>query len=166
MGVGKTTFGKQVASHLQLPFMDTDLLVEQYCGKTIGEIFRGEGEDYFRTIEAKVIREVPNTKPAVVAVGGGLPCYHQNMNYMNESGFTVYLQATSSFIYNRLMQAKTPRPLLQGLNQLQIKAFIEQTLETRRGFYLQSNMVVDVPSKEPKTLINTVVLAYKRAIHE
>ncbi|TAE88998.1 MAG: shikimate kinase [Bacteroidetes bacterium] len=134
--------------------------------KTIGDIFREDGEAYFRTIEAKVIREVSNTKPAVVAVGGGLPCYHQNIDYMNECGFTVYLQATTSFIYNRLMQAKTPRPLLQGLNQLQIKAFIEQKLEARKGFYLQCNMVVDVPSKEPKMLVNKVVLAYQKAIYK
>ncbi len=162
MGVGKTTFGKQVANTLQLPFMDTDMLVEQIANKSIAAIFENEGETYFRDLEANVLRSIDQRKKAVIATGGGLPCYHNNMDFMNKHGFTLYLRASEAFIYNRLMQAKSPRPLLNGLNQEQTKAFIHKTLELRSGFYMQSKMVVDMPVKEARTLANSVVEAYKQ----
>lgn len=162
MGVGKTTFGKQVANMLQLPFMDTDTLVEQTTKRTISAIFEQEGEAFFRTVEAAVLRNIDPEKNAVIATGGGLPCYHDNMLFMNKHGFTVYLRASEAFIYNRLMQAKSPRPLLNGLNQEQTKAFIHHTLNHRSSFYLQSKMVVNMPVKEAKTLANSVVEAYKQ----
>jgi shikimate kinase len=164
MGVGKTTFGKQVANMLQLPFVDTDILVEQTTKKSITTIFEQEGEVRFRIFEADVLRSIPNQKPAVIATGGGLPCFHHNMDFMNEHGFTVYLRASEAFIYNRLMQAKIPRPLLNGLNQEQTKAFIHHTLSQRSAFYLQSAMVIDVPEKEPRTLAKSVVEAYQRGV--
>lgn len=161
MGVGKTTFGKQLATQLKLSFIDTDMLIERDTGKLVAVLFEEYGEGYFRALEAKILRSIPHNKPAVIAVGGGLPCFHDNMDFMNTHGFTLYLKASSSFIYNRLMQAKTPRPLLNGLNQEQTKAFIEQNLEKRSVFYLQSKMVIDVPSKDPKKLISSVFDAYR-----
>lgn len=161
MAVGKTTFGKKLARALALPFIDTDKLIETHTNKSIEQLFAELGEDKFRELETEVLHNIPINKIHVVATGGGLPCYNNNMEYLNKSGFTVYLCAETAFIYSRLMQAKIPRPLVKGLKGEQLLQFITHKLTARQPFYNQSKQIIKLPEKDPETLVNTVVLAYR-----
>lgn len=156
MGVGKTTIGKKLANQLKLRFIDTDKLIAQQTGKSIPKLFEQQGEEVFRLIESQALRSIDET-PSVIATGGGLPCYYDNMSYMNVHGVTVFLRADKWFIHNRLTQAKAPRPLIKSLNSEELLAFIEEKLTARQGFYSQSKVQVDVPLKSFETLVNTVV---------
>ncbi len=161
MAVGKTTFGKKLARALALPFIDTDKLIETRTNKSIEKLFAELGEDKFRELETEVLHSLPINKTHVVATGGGLPCYNNNMEYINKSGFTVYLCAETAFIYSRLIQAKTPRPLVKGLKGEQLLQFITDKLAAREPFYNQSKLVIELPVKDPESLVNTVVSAYR-----
>ena len=156
MAVGKTTLGKRLAKALQRPFVDTDNLIVQRTGKSIEEIFETLGEDEFRKIEADVLRSI-TTQNNIIATGGGLPCYFNNMDFMNAHGLTIYLNANSAFIYNRLLHAKAPRPLLKELKLDELLAYIEAKLAARQPYYMQSKLVQDMPLKSVKTLVNKVV---------
>ena len=84
MGSGKTTIGKHLSKKLNMPFIDTDKLIESESKKSINCIFHEFGEDYFRELEYKLIRR--NMKPHVIACGGGLPIYNNNIEYINKNG--------------------------------------------------------------------------------
>lgn len=158
MGVGKTTIGKKLANQLKLRFIDTDKLVVQQTGKSIPKLFEQQGEDGFRLLESQVLRSIDD-EPSVIATGGGLPCFYDNMLYMNVHGVTVYIKADKLFIHSRLSQAKAPRPLIKSLNSDELLAFIEEKLTQRQVFYGQSLLHVDVPLKSFETLVESVVLA-------
>jgi shikimate kinase len=73
MGSGKTTIGSLLAEKLGLSFRDTDHLIEEQEEKTVSQIFLDEGEDAFRAIEKRVLREELLTDGTVLSLGGGAP---------------------------------------------------------------------------------------------
>ena len=73
MGSGKTTIGSLLAEKLGLSFRDTDHLIEEQEGKTVSQIFLDQGEDAFRAIEKRVLREELLTDGTVLSLGGGAP---------------------------------------------------------------------------------------------
>lgn len=165
MGVGKTTLGKRLALALKIPFIDTDRLVEQFAGKTVEQIFETEGEDAFRKMENQVLRNIRKERACVIATGGGLPCYHHNMDFMNENGLTVYIKAEPEFIYSRLIRAKKPRPLIKSLDKDGLLVFIRQKLSERKGCYERSKLHINFPEENAENLVNTIVSAYEKSLH-
>ena len=88
MAAGKTAVGRELAARLALPFVDLDRLIEQSAGATIPELFDRDGEEAFRRLEAAVLAEVAAGPPAVVATGGGAPCFHGGIDVMRrEAGY-------------------------------------------------------------------------------
>ncbi|MFN8889873.1 MAG: shikimate kinase, partial [Cyclobacteriaceae bacterium] len=83
-GSGKTTLGKQVASHLSIPFVDLDAAIEKAEQRTIPEIFKQSGENYFRKIESDLLKKwAESTTDFLMATGGGAPCFFDNVEVMN-----------------------------------------------------------------------------------
>jgi shikimate kinase len=143
MGSGKTTIGKKLANQLGLSFVDLDEAIVEQEGVDITTIFETKGEAYFRDVEHQKLKEIlTSNEQFVLATGGGTPCFHNNMQLINENGVSVYLKYSAPFLVSRLEVAKTARPLLKNLNNKELNVFVEKLLSEREPFYLQSNFVV------------------------
>ncbi len=149
MGCGKSTFGKKLAKQLNYEFMDADDAIEAKYRLKIKDIFSQFGEAHFRKLEEKFILELDKEQNIVLATGGGMPCFGKNMKLLNQLGITFYLQRPIPELVNRLINAKRPRPLIQGKNQSELTEFIEELLPKRELFYLKSHHVLNRDQHNP-----------------
>ena len=135
MGSGKSTLGKRLSAALGCDFFDLDGIIEKEEGLAIPEIFAQKGESYFRKIEARQLRDTQLLSRAVIATGGGTPCFSQNMEWMNGEGVTLFLDVPAAVILNRLKEEKTQRPLLAGKSDEELEPYINKLLLERIPFY-------------------------------
>lgn len=153
MGAGKTTFGKRLAKKLDFPFFDLDHLIEDITGGSVADYFAKNGEAQFRDFEKEVLQKHDFPENFVLSTGGGAPCFHDNMEWMNKAGKTIYLQLSPKAIAGRLENAKEERPLIKGLKGDELVQFIEQRLAAREDFYKQAHFIVDGLSVNPDAVI-------------
>lgn len=148
MGAGKSHEGRLLSQQLGLPFVDLDKWIEDNEGETIVSIFNTKGEEYFRLREREALSKVYDmlVDPSkhniefagfkgIVATGGGLPCFFDNMNWMNQHGVTIWLNMSVEILFDRLKKDKSKRPLLANKNDVELKEFIAMKLEERSSYY-------------------------------
>jgi shikimate kinase len=142
MGVGKTSLGKKLAKELGWGFVDSDKMIENKTGLKIPEIFDWQGESGFRDLEKNCVEELKSLRSTVISVGGGLPCFGENMKNLNSFGTTIYLKLESKEIVKRLHQSKINRPLLNGLNENELEIYINEKLIERENFYKLAHFTI------------------------
>ena len=135
MGSGKSTIGARLAELLALPFIDTDAAIEKAEGRSAQQIFEQEGEGYFREKEQQFLQQLPQ-QAGVVACGGGLPCFFNNMELLKEIGIVIYLDAKPERLYQRI-KGDGLRPKLQDY------AAFEQLLTEREVCYHKAHFKID-----------------------
>lgn len=138
MGCGKTTWGKKLAAHLGYEFIDLDHLLQDKVGTTIAEYFAAHGEDAFRKLESSLLKETDYPENTIVSTGGGLPCFFDNLQWMNNNGKSLYIKLSPKTLAERLENSKTVRPVLQGKKGDELVAFITEKLAEREDYYLQA----------------------------
>jgi shikimate kinase len=141
MGCGKSSTGKRLATKLSYRFVDLDQLIAQEYKMSISQIFNTLGEDQLRIWEQQALHSCFSYQNTVVALGGGTPCFFDNMTQIQQHGFSIYLQMPASILVNRLQNAKTQRPLLQSMNAAEMHDFIKIHLVEREKYYLRANLV-------------------------
>jgi shikimate kinase len=152
MGSGKSYWSERLAAATGAWRIDLDELIEQAEGMSVTDLFMQKGEEYFRKREAEILRAIPARAAehpvgqsgiqAIVACGGGTPCFHENMDWMNHAGKTVWLHPPDSELLNRLKSETEKRPLIRGLDQDSLAAFIRHKNQEREGFYKLSHCEV------------------------
>lgn len=141
MGSGKTTIGQMLASRLNIPFYDTDYLIEKKVGMTIADMFRTHSEAFFRTQECQLMEQW-SIDEGVIATGGGLPCHSSLMEVLIKKGHVIYLECPPADLAERLKE-RASRPLLMDLNESEVTQFLESQLKNRESFYLGATWRVD-----------------------
>ncbi len=138
MGSGKSTLGHALAKATGLRFIDLDTYIESRCNATVREVFATCGENGFRDIERRLLHEVSRMQDTIVACGGGTPCFFDNMDTMNASGLTVYLQASHRKLHSRLLESRDKRPLISAMTDRQLLDYITATLDSRAAHYIKA----------------------------
>lgn len=105
-GTLKSTVGRRLAKKLQLLFIDTDDMIEFETGRSIPEIFELAGEDYFRSLERKLVASLSDYDGAVISTGGGIGADDENMRALSEHCTVIWLDATPRTIFYRLKNTK------------------------------------------------------------
>ena len=125
MGSGKTTVSRYLSTHYGFTLRDTDSMIELATGKTIGLIFREDGEEAFRDAETALLTrmcqesggesmeegsEAPGT---IISTGGGIILRKENRDLLRQIGEVIYLRIQPETVLKRLRRDRK-RPLLQG----------------------------------------------------
>ena len=121
---------------------------------SIPEIFEKFGEEQFRTWESELLHKLSLQQNLVVATGGGLPCFHKNMELLNQSGITIYLKLSPEAIYERLSKRRGNRPLILSFSDTELKDYIQSTLANRETVYLESKYTVNAELISVEDLMN------------
>lgn len=154
MGSGKSTVGIRLSYRLRRVVEDTDKMIEKRMKKSIAEIFATEGEEYFRTLETKMLREaIKKKRYQIISVGGGTPIRVENRKLLKRLGTVIYLRVQATTVYERIKR-DTSRPLLQTEKPLER---IMELLDKRKEAYENcADIIIDVdqlPMKEVVELI-------------
>lgn len=157
MGSGKSTIGKLLSKKLNLPFYDLDSLIEEKIKLRISEIFKNKGEVYFRKIENEVLKDILNEKnDMVLALGGGTPCYFDNMDLLSKC-FTIYIKASATKLISHLKDELNQRPLLKDKTQEELVEFINKHLFERNVYYHQAHHVVAIDNKTKEEVLDEIM---------
>lgn len=138
MGVGKSTISKELAIRTNRSEIDTDLWIEEREGRPISEIFKDDGEEYFRQLETAMIDELGGIRSAIVSCGGGMVLRELNVRKLQSMGNIVLLTAEPESIYERVRHSNN-RPLLNGNMNVE---YIRKMMEKRRPYYERAATVV------------------------
>lgn len=161
MGSGKSTIGPILANTLAWGFADLDKVIEESEKLKVRQIFEQKGEEYFRKIETKTLRELSIRKNCVISLGGGTITFQHNIDVMKETGVIVLLTASTESIYKRL-RFKTDRPMFKTDNEepLEKSVFlkkIEEMLNKRMSFYNQADFNIDADKNNVGKTVDFIV---------
>ena len=158
MGSGKSTIGKQLAKQLFIPFIDLDDYIIDKEKMSISDIFKIKGEIYFRLIESKYLKEILDSEGKfVLSLGGGTPCYADNINLINSSnGISIYLKTSIKTLVSRLIKEKNKRPIIANLEDENIYEFVAKHLFERSSFYEQSKFIISIDDKTKTQIVTEI----------
>jgi len=140
MGCGKSYIGRKIAPAMEFAYIDMDKAIEEQEQQTVKQIFETKGEEHFRKLEHDFLLDINKEDNIVISTGGGVPCFYNNMEIMNQKGITVYLNRDKELVLSRLKKGIDKRPLLQGLTDDELANFYDSKLAERKQFYEQAKI--------------------------
>jgi len=157
-GCGKSTLGKQLALELKLPFVDLDAEIEKSLGIPVREIFKKRGENFFRKTESELLHQICDTAiDFVMATGGGVPVFFDNMAFMNQQGHTIFLDVPPREIAARVLKTQVEdRPLLKAKHPDELKDQIEFLRSQRIPFYQQAHSCLKGEAIQLSDLVTSI----------
>ncbi len=163
MGSGKSLIGKKIARETGVLFQDLDEEIEKKQHRSIAQIFSEKGEIYFRKVEMQTLAScIQNTEPKVLSLGGGTPCYGQNLKMIKEhpDTFLVYLKMSVDALTERLFLERAKRPLLRDMkDKATLNDYIRKHLFERQFYYMQSDLRVDCSTATPAAIVQQIIAA-------
>jgi len=139
MGTGKSAVGRVLSQKLGWSLFDTDEIIEKQVKCSIAEIIRRQGEPSFREVEKQTVRMLALLDKSVIASGGGIPLYQENMVELERHGLIVCLAASPETILGRIKDPAS-RPLLDPKDPIQS---IKKILSDRARFYSRCALKLD-----------------------
>ena len=138
MGAGKSMCGRVLARRSGRCFVETDDMIVASDGRAIPEIFRQDGEEKFRQLEAEALDALRMKTGNVIATGGGLPCREGRMETLKSLGTVVWLDGDFRELHERARRTGD-RPMLQGRSPAEVEALYRR----RTAFYRQAHLTID-----------------------
>lgn len=157
MGVGKTHIGRLLAKDLDVPFYDSDKVIEEKAGMSVSEIFERFGEEKFRESEKRTVLDLLKEGPCVISTGGGAITNYVTLEVIKRKATCVWLRADLETLWERV-KSNEARPLLQKENPKQILADL---LVERESLYAQAHITVDITQDNAAT---KTIAAIKKAL--
>lgn len=158
MGCGKSSVGLRLAQKIELPFIDLDKYIENAQNKTITEIFKSDGEEYFRKLEQNYTNDILNSKLCVLATGGGAFINEKTRQAIKKYGLSIYLRTEFNILLDRVSKKDT-RPLLEQGDKAEILADL---MKIRCPIYEQADLIVESYDEEHDDVVKRILNSIKR----
>jgi shikimate kinase len=157
MGCGKTHWGKLLSAKLNMPFFDLDEKIAEHESRSIADIFKKEGEEYFRLLEKDVLHILTESHDSfVMATGGGTPCFYNNIDYLKKQGTVVWINCSTECLYQRLVKEKAERPLISNIADDELKSYIVKKYSGRKIYYQQANVILPEEIISLENMVNKI----------
>ena len=154
MGAGKSTVGNEIANQLNLPFADTDTLIEADQGKSVSEIFIEDGEAHFRIVEESIVIDALIGQEGVLSLGGGAVMNSEIAKALKSSpAKKVFLDISLSAVVPRI-GFDTPRPLLMVNPRQRWNELMEQRRPTYEAL---ADLQIDVSNLSVAEVVSKIV---------
>ena len=151
MGSGKSTVGRSLSQYMDKPFIDLDSEIEQFVGKTISEIFKNDGEKYFRNIESNQLYQYSDS---VVACGGGILLNEGNRTFIKKNGKAILLTASIAELSERLSTSEN-RPLLPKNNMEETLTIL--WLDRQLRYLNTAEFTIETDGKTPEKITQEIL---------
>ena len=158
MGSGKSSIGKILSKKLEFEFIDTDNKIEEIEKKTISEIFKINGEKYFRNIEEVISLKSLKLNNKVIALGGGGYINPIIRKYTLKKCISVWLDWKNETLINRIKNSKK-RPLAMKLNNLELKKLIIK----RSMMYNLSDYKINCDKLDKIQIVEKIIKLYENS---
>jgi len=157
MGSGKSTISNILAGKLGIDTLDLDDYISKKESDSISNIFKNKGEIYFRLKENTYLNELLNSERSfVLALGGGTPCYANNIDLIKSMSISIYLKANINTLFNRLEKETANRPIISDLNDDKLIEFIAKHLFERAPFYEQADHIISIDNKSIDQIVDEI----------
>ncbi len=154
MGAGKSSIGRRLAARLNIPFVDADTEIETAAQMTIADIFARQGEDYFRSGEARVIARLLDGGPQVLATGGGAVMNADTRAAIKAKGVSIWLTADVDVLMRRINKRRHERPMLQAEDPA---ARLRELMVEREPVYALSDLTVQSREVPHEAIVTEIV---------
>lgn len=161
MGTGKTSVGRRLSRCLEMPYLDTDEIIEQSAGRRITDIFAQHGESYFRELESEAVQKISGLDKHVISTGGGIVLRAGNLEILKRNGLVFCLTATSEEIWTRVKN-ETHRPLLKAPEPVEK---IRKMLEAREAYYALADYTIQTDGLPIEQVTDEVIEVFQNAIN-
>ena len=157
LGSGKSSVGKRLASHFNIPFKDSDVEVEKAADCSVKDFFELYGEEKFRDCEQKVIKRLLEGDICVLSSGGGSFLSEKTRKLAKEKALTIWLKADEDTLFARLKGRKR-RPQIPDDPDL-LKRKIAEFMEKETPYYAEADIVVESLNEPTTVTTNKVIQA-------
>ena len=158
MGSGKSSIGKILSKKLEFEFIDTDNKIEEIEKKTISEIFKINGEKYFRNIEETISLKLLKLNNKVIALGGGGYINSNIRKYIIKKCISVWLDWKNETLINRIKNNKK-RPLATKLSSMELQNLISK----RSIIYNLSDYKIKCDKLDKKEIVEKIINLYENS---
>ncbi len=158
MGCGKTHISKILSNKAGFEYVDLDAEICRKSGMPVSEIFEKKGEIFFRKQEREVLEELLASKTdTVLSIGGGTPCYYNNMEALNHRSLSFFLMTPVPELTERLLRHKLKRPLIANVRDEDLQEFIAKHLFERNPFYARARYTINCSKKDPDQIAEEII---------
>lgn len=156
-GSGKSTLGRLLAKQLNYDFKDTDQEIVMAEGKSVEDIFEQSGEAYFRLAEQNILKLLAKGDDQVISTGGGLPCFFDNMTFMNSTGITIFIDVPLENLVQRIWGAQLQaRPMFKNKNQVEVFTFLKEKANERVPIYSNAILRISGSNIKIETILESI----------
>lgn len=155
-GSGKSTLGNILSSLSGYALVDTDAIIVKLQNRSINNIFETNGEEFFRTLETQVSKEISAFDKQIISTGGGIVLKEKNLEYLKHNGIVFYLKTSVNSLLKRL-EGDNTRPLLKTDD---VKKKLENMLEIRGKLYEKADVTIETDKLTPEETAKEILRIY------